>query len=161
MILPTIHLNGTSPEMLKKDYLKTWGILGEARDALQAVEFNGRDYYPQGPEAWAQARAEHRDRFARIDALRAELMEILEHLQTPIDEKAQRERERLRLDATSAAEVTPIPQTTTNVFYRVIEERGPYCRLVELPDGSHEVIFLQPGEKWYGYLTRELPAPTP
>lgn len=59
------------------------------------------------------------------------------------------------------AEGKTAPENTTKVFYRVIEERGRYCRLVELPDGSPEVIFLQPGEQWYGYLTRELPTPTP
>ena len=80
--------------MLKEGYLEAWRTLGEARESLQRVEFNGRDYYPQGPEAWAKARNEHADRFARIDALRAELMLILEHAQVSIDEKEQRERDR-------------------------------------------------------------------
>lgn len=46
-IFPTIHLNGTSREMLSEGYFKAWRELNNAIAAFNAIEFNCRDYYVQ------------------------------------------------------------------------------------------------------------------
>ena len=48
MIYPTIHTNGTSPEMLRRGYEDARLAVVKAIQALDAIEFNARDYYPQG-----------------------------------------------------------------------------------------------------------------
>jgi len=87
MILPTLHTNGTSPEMLKEGYLAAYRAVTAADESLCAVEFNGRDYYPQGPDAWTTARAEHQHRLARLRCVAAELMQVLEHIQDEISRR--------------------------------------------------------------------------
>jgi len=64
MILPTIHLNGSGKNALERDYQNARAKVRDALRAFEAIEFNGRDYYPQGPEAFTQARLE-RDFMAR------------------------------------------------------------------------------------------------
>jgi len=67
MILPTIHLNGTSGQTLLASY-------GDARYQVHLgvialehdLEFNQRDYYPQGPESWKQAQAEMAARLQKL-----------------------------------------------------------------------------------------------
>jgi hypothetical protein len=48
---PTVHLNGTSKAMLLDAAKDALTAVREARDRLQPVYPNGRDYYPQGPTA--------------------------------------------------------------------------------------------------------------
>ena len=92
MILPTIHTNGTSPEMLKEGYLEAYRAVTAADATLVAIEFNARDYYPQGPEAWTTARAERQHQLARLRCIAAELMTVLEHIQEALDAKAAQRR---------------------------------------------------------------------
>lgn len=66
--IPTIHLNGTSFTDLRNGYAAAYDAIDKAIDALAAAEFNGRDFYPQGPDAYYQARKE---RDAAFDKLRA------------------------------------------------------------------------------------------
>ena len=65
---PTIHLNGTSFTDLRDGYAAAYDAIDKAIDALAAAELNGRDFYPQGPDAYCQARKE---RDAAFDQLRA------------------------------------------------------------------------------------------
>jgi hypothetical protein len=53
--MPTVHLNGTSHKMLTEGYEEAHYTLGLFTKAFGHIEFNGRDYYPQGPEAWTAA----------------------------------------------------------------------------------------------------------
>ena len=80
MILPTIHLNGTSAERLFESYHAAWRSVEEARDALGKIEFNARDYYVQQPEAWPTARAEMQARHEKLKAVSDELMTIMQHV---------------------------------------------------------------------------------
>lgn len=57
-ILPTIHSNGTKAEDLRDGYIEMFHAAQAVRDAFQKVEFNARDYYPQGPEAFSKAQKE-------------------------------------------------------------------------------------------------------
>lgn len=51
MIFPTIHSNGTSAKELEKNNMKALEGIAVALEAIHDAAPNGRDYYPQGPEA--------------------------------------------------------------------------------------------------------------
>jgi len=73
LTLPTIHLNGTSQQALAEQ-LEIAGIaLRVAVDAVVEAQPNGRDYYPQGPDAFQRAQNEHN---ARVTALQKVLTEL-------------------------------------------------------------------------------------
>lgn len=76
MTLPTIHLNGTSKESLIDDLCTASDALNAAYEALKQTAPNGRDYYPQGPEAFAKAGGEHLDRLKRLNAIKKEIDDI-------------------------------------------------------------------------------------
>lgn len=73
MQLPTIHLNGTSKERLVEDLCEASNAIDAAYDKLKQCGPNGRDYYPQGPEAMERAQAEHFSRLKRLDAVKKEV----------------------------------------------------------------------------------------
>ena len=56
LTLPSIHLNGSGRRMLTEDYTTAYHALQAAIRAFQSVEFNARDYYPQGADAFTRAR---------------------------------------------------------------------------------------------------------
>ena len=80
LILPTIHLNGTSAAELIRGHEAVEDKLRELIDAIDSVEFNARDYYPQGPDAWTLAKAQRNASRAKIVEVLAENTSILEHL---------------------------------------------------------------------------------
>ena len=45
--LPTVHLNGTGKKMLLEGNTRILGAINEVKEAIQACEFHGRDYYVQ------------------------------------------------------------------------------------------------------------------
>jgi len=92
MIYPTVHLNGTSPEMLRDGYLSAREACQEAEKRLFALEFNARDYYPQGADKWAQARDEYAARLAKIHSVSEELYEIAARCQDAIDAREAQRR---------------------------------------------------------------------
>ena len=53
--LPTVHMNGTSHKMLTEGYEDAYFALKTFIKAFGHIEFNGRDYYQQGPDAWMAA----------------------------------------------------------------------------------------------------------
>ena len=79
MILPTLHLNGTSSESLADGYAEAMKHLRAAMRALDACSPNARDYYPQGPAAYGQAAREHEARAKSVRAVATELQALLEH----------------------------------------------------------------------------------
>ncbi len=64
--IPTIHINGTGFTTLRDEYAAAYDAIDKAIDALTAATLNGRDFYPQGPGAYYQARDE---RQAALDKL--------------------------------------------------------------------------------------------
>lgn len=76
MTLPTIHLNGTSPDRLIADLCAASSALDAAYEALKQTAPNGRDWYPQGPAAMAAAEAEHMSRLRRVDEVKKEVDEL-------------------------------------------------------------------------------------
>jgi hypothetical protein len=83
MQLPYVHINGTSPEALRKQYREAWDAVDDAIDALAACEVHDRDYYPIGNKAGAIARTEHRERMLKLGRVREELEEIILSIQVP------------------------------------------------------------------------------
>ncbi len=77
MRIPTLHLNGTGKIMLTRGYLEAYSALRKAEEAMSKIEFNPRDYYVQGPDAWGEAVKEMDIRLAAIERVRLEIKEIL------------------------------------------------------------------------------------
>ncbi len=77
MTPPTIHINGTSSEMLLEGYCEARLAVVAARNALAKVEFNARDYYVK-PGTWEKACAERAEMFASLAKVEHELESIAE-----------------------------------------------------------------------------------
>lgn len=73
MMVPTVHLNGTSKCELMRQVMGARIALHTAIDALQQACPNGRDYYVQGPDATSKAMTEHRSRLQRLQSVYDEL----------------------------------------------------------------------------------------
>lgn len=78
--LPTVHLNGTSREMLLDGYTEAYRKLIEFREAFARIECNARDYYVQGPDAYPRARNLRDAQFQHIVDLMRYLESHLLHL---------------------------------------------------------------------------------
>ena len=50
--LPTVHLNGTSKEMLYKGNIHILQAINELEESISKCEFHGRDYYVQDTGRW-------------------------------------------------------------------------------------------------------------
>ena len=78
MMIPSIHLNGTSRDELVEQLIKAARSLRLAIEALGEATPNGRDYYVQGPSALHQARGEHRVRLGKLQDVYDELETLAE-----------------------------------------------------------------------------------
>jgi hypothetical protein len=83
MMVPTIHLNGTSKAALMEQISNASAAIEEAFIALCEMTPNGRDYYLQGQDAIHKAVAEHQQRKNKVLVVKAEL----ESLAIAIDER--------------------------------------------------------------------------
>jgi hypothetical protein len=79
-MIPTIHLNGTAAGDLIGQLEAASRALVVAIDRLCEAGPNGRDYYPQGPDAFSTARREHSARVLKLHAINADLLTIWETL---------------------------------------------------------------------------------
>ena len=75
--IPTIHLNGTGFTDLRDGYAAAYDAIDKAIDALANAELNGRDFYPQGPDAYYQARQERDVAFENLRAAHTYVGEML------------------------------------------------------------------------------------
>jgi len=80
--LPTIHLNGTSREMLLEGYDAAYRKLIKFKHAFRAIEFNARDYYVAETNAWSNA-CEEREKMVNniselLDYFEAHLIHLAE-----------------------------------------------------------------------------------
>lgn len=78
--LPTVHLNGTGRDTLIQEYREAYRKLIAFRDAFAATTCNGRDFYPQGPDAYTQARRQRDRELERIHDLMEYIEAHLTHL---------------------------------------------------------------------------------
>ena len=80
LTLPSIHLNGTGRKMLTEDYTAAYHALQAAIRAFQSIEFNARDYYPQGADALYQARSQRDIQLQHLSGVQHYLEAHLAHL---------------------------------------------------------------------------------
>lgn len=78
MMIPTIHLNGTSKANLLDEIEAAYVAIEAAISALRQVTVHGRDYYVQGPNAYPQARDEMDKRLASLYTVQQELQSMYE-----------------------------------------------------------------------------------
>lgn len=78
MIVPTIHLNGTSREELFRQLSSVTEALDNVLDKMSNAVPHGRDYYPQGDDGYKKAIHEHIVRVNTVTALRNEYMALME-----------------------------------------------------------------------------------
>ena len=68
MILPTIHLNGTSKQQLLDNYYAAYKSIKESMDKLCEVGFHARDYYVnEDPMAFYKAQDERKEAFDNLN----------------------------------------------------------------------------------------------
>lgn len=73
---PTVHLNGTSREELQNQLQEAiWATENAIRKLANAAP-NGRDYYPQGQNAWGRANDEHVARLGKLQSVVDDLEQI-------------------------------------------------------------------------------------
>jgi hypothetical protein len=77
-MVPTIHLNGTSRRDIEDQLIDAGHALRAALEALQQAAPNARDYYPQGPEAFPVAQAQHEARWLAVKGVFSEIELILD-----------------------------------------------------------------------------------
>lgn len=87
MIVPTVHLNGTSGSELLKNVTDAKEALHEAREKLARTSPNGRDYYVQGNTALLSASMEYSVREAKLREVFEELEVIQLAIVDQIEEK--------------------------------------------------------------------------
>jgi hypothetical protein len=80
MMIPKIHLNGTSKEELLSQVTDAGQAVSQAMRALTVAWPNARDYYPQGPDALREAEVEWRSRIERLKSVYNELSELAESI---------------------------------------------------------------------------------
>jgi len=66
LVLPIVHLNGTSKEQLIDDRYEFLDSLLQAGEKIGKIAPNGRDYYPGGPELLEQAEQQFKRRRALL-----------------------------------------------------------------------------------------------
>lgn len=74
---PTIHLNGTSGKDLWNEYHAVYEAIKTAIDKLCDATCNGRDFYPQGPAAFSQARSERDEALSKLREVKLYTEEVL------------------------------------------------------------------------------------
>jgi len=88
--LPTVHMNGTSRDMLLEGEMKVYDALNKVSEALQECEFHSRDYYVQDPmsqkvgddTAFQQAHKERRKHINNLRAFKQYNLEQVMHLRS-------------------------------------------------------------------------------
>lgn len=90
MMLPTLHLNGTSGTDLMSQTVDAMLSLSTALDALKIMGPNGRDYYVQGPRVIDAAMDEHIVRIEKLEAVLADLVTISEAIHAQMTERGRK-----------------------------------------------------------------------
>lgn len=89
LIAPTVHLNGTSGDILEAQLLRVVSDLRTALGSAHDATPNARDYYVQGSDAFPAASNQH---VRRVGLLQAVLKEYDELLEAVTDQNEQRKR---------------------------------------------------------------------
>ncbi|MBO0784324.1 MAG: hypothetical protein J2P37_36440 [Ktedonobacteraceae bacterium] len=76
LMIPVVHLNGTSRDELLKQITDAIEAVNTAMGALQKAAPHGRDYYVQSSTAIMTAMNQHYDRLEKLRDVRDELQRI-------------------------------------------------------------------------------------
>lgn len=76
LMIPRVHLNGTSAAALLKQIAQARGALRGALNMMADATPHDRDYYVISPDAGPVAREQHRVRVAAIEVVMEELEQI-------------------------------------------------------------------------------------
>lgn len=76
--VPTIHLNGTSADVLADQLMAAVTAIRDALRKLDDAAPHARDYYLRGNGAFTKEMQEHLSRVERIQSVNRELSKILE-----------------------------------------------------------------------------------
>jgi hypothetical protein len=80
LTLPLVHMNGTGLKSLTEDYDLIDDKLHDFLESWQKMEFNARDYYPLGPEAWTKAVEARQEINKKLREVKAYIDAHREHL---------------------------------------------------------------------------------
>jgi hypothetical protein len=89
VVLPVIHLNGTSADDLANALVVALEKLWEAQQALANAGPNARDYYPLGPSVVQLALEQQRVREEQLQDIRTDLATVLDSV---LDQQQRRQR---------------------------------------------------------------------
>lgn len=70
MMVPTVHINGTSERDLLDEAAKIHRAVNDAMTAMTEGWPNARDFYHQGPDAYGKVRAEWDAEMAKLKEVR-------------------------------------------------------------------------------------------
>lgn len=93
-MIPTIHMNGTTGEVLLDQFTAAAAAVQKAIDAACDAGPNARDYYVQGPDAPLTAQREHEARVTSLKRVRDDLAAIAEGIQDQLDARDAARRSR-------------------------------------------------------------------
>ncbi len=88
LAVPTIHLNGSSPDSLMESLREAATAVHGAMEALGACSPHGRDYYVQmDSNALEIATQQHRMRVLKLQSVYDELVAVWEKIQAQVYER--------------------------------------------------------------------------
>ena len=87
LIVPCVHLNGTSKESLLDQYEAAHSALQTTFDALRQTVPNGRDFYPYGGTEIERALKEHYSRLRAVGNVINEIEALAEEVSATSREK--------------------------------------------------------------------------
>jgi hypothetical protein len=76
LMVPTVHLNGTSKMSLLEGYETAYNAVKLAIDALVDTAPHGRDYYVEADDAYSKARDQYLDRLRKLEEVQRDLEEL-------------------------------------------------------------------------------------
>jgi hypothetical protein len=85
IILPSIHMNGTSADELLRLNRTAMEALDAAILAMHSAAPNARDFYVQGSFTFRSAQAEHRARLTAVQQVREEYLTLAMHAAKAIE----------------------------------------------------------------------------
>jgi uncharacterized membrane protein len=78
LVIPTVHLNGTSKAALIEQLEAAYDALVTAENTIRQAAPNGRDYYPQGSNVIYDAIEQNVARQQKVREVREEIATIIE-----------------------------------------------------------------------------------
>jgi hypothetical protein len=90
LIIPTVHLNGTSKDELLEQIEEAYAAIGTAVKALAKMGPNGRDYYVQKDNPIYQAQDQHSARMKKLLDVQRELEALVEGIADQPDNRNRR-----------------------------------------------------------------------